>query len=798
MTEKEFDPEKTVPLDDTSTIALDGERTIPLEPLSRAASAAENVGKRKKRLFGFRIFSFRKRRDVGSVIELLRDKRPPQEVAFPGNEERLDLIEDNYELGREFAEGGQGKLYSGFDRRLRRLVAIKSLRRELSGRERQRRLFLTEARVTAQLDHPAIVPIYALNSDRENGLHLAMKLVNGENFKSYLEQVVTHYRLDGINAYDEEKSLHFRLDVLLKVCDALEYAHSRNVMHGDLKPANIMIGEYHETYIMDWGIARRIGEKPEETETPDGKKGICGTPHYLAPEMVVGEVCDQRADIFAMGVILFEAVTLKSAFTGSSVQELMENIRDGRMEPLEHRFHVRIDRDLKAVIRKATATSRDERYQTIGELSEDLRRCLMGLEVRANPDNPAMKAVRWCYIHRRMTLILMLTALLIGAGALAFSLYREFRVSEEMRKRDYALGMAYSVSTHAGYRLDEQFSKLEQMTDALAADVQFLLDYDVHKESGHGNSSAAFYPVAEIREKGCPGLVDSVFHHGRISPDAVAYHTTPDTDLARLRERLDPISRFIPRLLQTILESPVNAKVTLGNLERLKRSAFLDGTPIIRVLFGFADGLYVAYPASGAFPAGYDPRRRVWYGFPENPEAERAVWSKPYIDGIPEIGLVISCSVPLYSAKGRADGVCAVDISLSELIEELHSSGNSGDYVLEKAIVDDSGQIIVSTTRDFANAKLHSYSSSDEEPTFAKLDNEELWNDLKERKFGLRVTRDSKGEMVVYTFCHIRSVNWFYLEKLSLEGVMKFFQDFRPLPGDAADDEKSPAKSAGR
>ena len=96
--------------------------------------------------------------------------------------------------------------------------------------------------------------------------------------------------------------------------------------------------------------------------------------------MVVGEVCDQRADIFAMGVILFEAVTLKSAFTGSSVQELMENIRDGRMEPLEHRFHVRIDRDLKAVIRKATATSRDERYQTIGELSEDLRRCLMGLE----------------------------------------------------------------------------------------------------------------------------------------------------------------------------------------------------------------------------------------------------------------------------------------------------------------------------------------------------------------------------------------------------------------------------------
>lgn len=789
MTEEKFNPEKTVPPDDT--------RTVPLKPLPRAAAAPEGEKKRKKRLFAFNIFSWRKRRDVGSVIELLRDRHPPREVVFLGGEEQLESLEDNYELGREFAAGGQGKLYCGFDRRLRRLVAIKSLRRELSGQERLRRLFLTEARVTAQLDHPAIVPIYALNSDRDNGLHLAMKLVNGENFKSYLEQVVTHYRLDGVNGYDEEKSLHFRLDVLLKVCDALEYAHSRNVMHGDLKPANIMIGEYHETYIMDWGIARRIDGNSEE-ETGDGKKGICGTPHYLAPEAVVGEPCDQRADIFAMGVILFEAVTLKSAFTGSSVQELMENIRDGRMEPLEHRFHVRIDRDLKAVIRKATATRREERYQTIGELSEDLRRCLMGLEVRANPDNPAMKAVRWCYIHRRMTLILMLTALLIGAGALAFSLYREFQVSEEMRRRDYALGMAYSVCTYAGYRLDEQFSKLEQMTDALAADVQFLLDYDVHKKSGTDGRPEAFHPVAEIREKGCPGMVDSVFHHGRISPAAVAYHTTPDTDPARLRERLDPIARLIPRLLQTILESPVNAKVTLGNLERLKRSAFLDGTPIIRVLFGFADGLYAAYPASGAFPATYDPRLRVWYRFPENPENGRAVWSKPYIDGIPEIGLVISCSVPLYSAKGRADGVCAVDISLSELIETLHSAGNSGAYVLEKAIVDDSGRIIVSTTRDFANAKLHSYSSSDEEPTFEKLDDEELWNDLKERKFGLKVTRGSDGKMVVYSFCRIRSVNWFYLEKMSLEGVMKFFQDSRPLRGNAAGDEKSPAETAGR
>ncbi len=720
-----------------------------------------------------RFFQLKKRRDVNSVMEELQDHPAEGEVDFSGDEESLELLEESYDVGKKFAEGGQGELFHGFDRRLNRLVALKSLRGELSGNQRLRRFFLSEARVTAQLDHPAIVPIYTLNSDRKAGLHLAMKLVKGQTFKAYLEQICTHYRLDGVNSFDEKKALRTRLDILLKVCDALEYAHSRNVMHCDLKPSNIMIGEFRETYIMDWGIARRIRHTENAAETPPQEDDFCGTPQYLAPEVIRHELRDQRADLFAMGAILFEAATLKTAFTGNSVSEVLANIADGRMEPLEHRFHAPIDADLKAVIRKALAPDPKQRYQEIREFSGDLRRYLMGLSVSARPDNPAMKLVRWCYLHRRLTLVLMLCALLAGVGALAFTLYREFRFSEELRSRDYALGAAYSRSTHAGHLLDEQFSKLELMTASLAADIRYLLKYDPHHEKGEEH---AFRAVSELRRPGAPGLIDSVFHHGRIDPESIAYNVTPDTNPESVERRLEPISRYIPRLLQTILESPVNARVTDSNLEELKTAAFRDGTPIIRVLFGFPDGLYAAYPAGNGFPERYDPRRRIWFPPANAWKEKRAVWSRPYIDSVPQIGLVISCSVPLRMPDGRGNGVCAVDISLDELIEELHSSGNAGPHVLEKAIMDDDGRIIVSTTRDFADIARSNYRSPDDEVVFKQLENRAVLDDMKKRKFGVVTIQEPDGNETVYTFCHIRSVNWFYIEKLDMRNLLAFFR----------------------
>lgn len=156
--------EKTVLIDRT---AVSG-KTSPASSGKTASKPGTGAG-----------FFRKKRKDVDLRIEELRGRRDPGDVNFSGDELPLDSLDDEYEIREKIAEGGQGLLFRGYDRRLHRLVAIKSLRREAAENGEQRRFFLSEARVTAQLDHPAIVPIYSLKSDEENGLHLAMKMING-------------------------------------------------------------------------------------------------------------------------------------------------------------------------------------------------------------------------------------------------------------------------------------------------------------------------------------------------------------------------------------------------------------------------------------------------------------------------------------------------------------------------------------------------------------------------------------------------------------------------------------------
>ena len=202
------------------------DRTIVLDYETRRASGQ---GKQKKaisappspdRKSGFFSIFIKKRRLVDTRIEELKDRKAPGKVLFSGQEQKLDFLENEYELKTELARGGQGTLFLGIDKKLRRQVAIKSLRPEQCEDLRQRSLFLNEARVTAQLDHPAIVPVYTLNSDRKNGLHLAMKRINGVTLKTYLDQVSMHYRLDGVDSFDEAKALQNRLEIFLKICDA--------------------------------------------------------------------------------------------------------------------------------------------------------------------------------------------------------------------------------------------------------------------------------------------------------------------------------------------------------------------------------------------------------------------------------------------------------------------------------------------------------------------------------------------------------------------------------------------------
>lgn len=315
--------------------------------------------------------------DVDPYVNLDLDVSPRLEAA-------LDAVDDRYCKLSAFAHGGTATLSIARDRNLKRLVAIKSLKMDSPNVVEQLDAFVTEAKVTAQLDHPGVIPIYGLFRDTDKGIHLVMKLVNGKTLREYLRNTVMNYRIRGVDAFDENLQLRKRLEIFLRVCDTLVYAHHRGVIHRDLKPENIMIGEFMDVFVMDWGLARVIlgGEN-----NPSVEKKISGTPRYFPPEVLRGEPLDFRSDVFTLGLILQEIATLQFAITGNNEKDIINHALNADIEPIEHQFKWRIDRNLQSIIRKATAYKLEDRYQSAEALAEDVRRYMAGLSPSAGKEN---------------------------------------------------------------------------------------------------------------------------------------------------------------------------------------------------------------------------------------------------------------------------------------------------------------------------------------------------------------------------------------------------------------------------
>ena len=314
--------------------------------------------------------------------------------ASPELESALDAVDVRYRELSAFAQGGTATLSIARDRNLKRLVAIKSLKMDSPNITELLNSFITEAKVTAQLDHPGVIPIYGLSRDADNGIHLVMKLVNGKTLREYLRNTVMNYRIRGIDAFDENMQLRKRLEIFLRVCDTIVYAHHRGVIHRDLKPENIMIGEFMEVFVMDWGLAKVIlkGEN-----CPPSEQKISGTPRYFPPEVLRGEPLDFRSDIFTLGLILQEIATLQYAIAGNTEKDIINHGLHADIEPIEHQFKWKIDRALQSIIRKATAYRLEDRYQTAEALAEDVRRYMAGLPLSTEKEKPLDRFLRFVF-----------------------------------------------------------------------------------------------------------------------------------------------------------------------------------------------------------------------------------------------------------------------------------------------------------------------------------------------------------------------------------------------------------------
>ncbi len=271
----------------------------------------------------------------------------------------------------EIARGGMGAIRKLYDNELRRHVAMKVLEPELATHSSAAERFLDEARITGLLDHANVVPIHDIGRDERGHASYTMKLVDGQT----LSEVISGQK--------SQRDLERILQILLKVCDGLSYAHSRGVIHRDLKPDNIMVGSHGQVYVMDWGLAQVNGEARETVVEgrvdPDGI--VIGTLQYMSPEQARGEVSliDPRTDVFALGAILYKALTGTPPYTGRPEQMLLAAQR-GAVRPPEELPNVKIKPPpgLSEIAMKAMAPQPENRYQNVDELADDIRAFLRG------------------------------------------------------------------------------------------------------------------------------------------------------------------------------------------------------------------------------------------------------------------------------------------------------------------------------------------------------------------------------------------------------------------------------------
>ncbi|HVY49535.1 MAG TPA: serine/threonine-protein kinase [Minicystis sp.] len=272
------------------------------------------------------------------------------------------------ELGR----GAMGRVHPAVDRNLLRPVALKRLAKELAVEPFYRDGFVAEAQMTGQLEHPNIVPVHELGVSEEGVPYFTMKLVQGVGFDAWLRA-----RPPG-----SPERMADGLEIFLKICDAIAYAHDRGVIHRDLKPENIMVGTFGQVYVMDWGLARLTKSRPRsgsraQMEAP----GPVGTPEYMSPEQARGDPreMDERTDVFGLGAVLYKIVTGQLPYGRvSNADEILALARAGKTVPVESSVRRALPKRIAAIIDKAIAVDPRERYATVVELAADVRRFLRG------------------------------------------------------------------------------------------------------------------------------------------------------------------------------------------------------------------------------------------------------------------------------------------------------------------------------------------------------------------------------------------------------------------------------------
>jgi serine/threonine-protein kinase len=465
---------------------------------------------------------------------------------------------------RPHAKGGLGEVFVAHDEELHREVALKEIQERFADRPEYRSRFLLEAEITGCLEHPGVVPVYGLGRYPDGRPYYAMRFVKGDTLQQAIDRF---HRGDAPGRDPGERRLALRglLRRFVDVCNAVGYAHSRGVLHRDLKPANAILGDYGETLVVDWGLAKVV-RRPADSDgaagvtlRPLSAEGLApthlgvpiGTPAFMSPEQAAGQVdaLGPAGDVYSLGATLYCLLTGRAPFDGRDVGEILQRVQRGEFRP-PRQVKRGVPAALEAVCLKAMAPRPADRYGTARALADDIEHWLADEPVAAHREPWPARLARWGRRHRPLVaaaLALLVTAVvMLAVGVVVVNRERQAAEAARTRTRQALDEMSSQV-------IEDWLAQKKQLEPAQRAFLEKALGYyeEFAKEAGHSE---------EVRR----GVADAHFRVGKIR-SRLGQHAEAEAAYVRARElyaRLGADFPAVPQYRQDLARS----YETLGNL----------------------------------------------------------------------------------------------------------------------------------------------------------------------------------------------------------------------------------------
>ena len=544
-------------------------------------------------------------------------------------------------------EGGMGRVYSAEEPLLHREVAIKTMLKRTTPTSTYWKRFMREAQITAQLSHPAIVPVYGLDFDDEHQPFLIMKKIEGKTLTEYIAACKSKPE------DDESFGVKARIERLIHVCSAISYAHSHGVIHRDLKPDNIMVGAFDEMIVMDWGTARvaseEIGADAEFILESDVSLhtihgALIGTPVYMSPEQAKGDSdrIDASSDLFALGMILYELIELRPGRKGQKISDVLTQAISRK--PLS--YSDKTPDILQSIINKATAYDIEDRYPNAAEFAQDLRLYIRGEPVDAHPENILKRS--WRFLSKNPLIPLgALFALLLCISLLTiYSLRNNLNHQTALRENQEITATLIDTVSKEARLIDNMLGSVLLRLNGLTKATSLL----------YGNQTTEKCIFSEEIEKLPDAQKSPTFGKHSISLEHASCFVAKEnqTEDIQLGIHLGPLLR----------DDFLSIGYTLQESDDQK-----DVDSKIKWMYiGTESGVLINYPGLSFFPDEYDPRKRPWYRYGENNIKPKC--SNPYPDS-GGTGYLLPCNQRIETPSGTFIGVAGIDLDLDEVIEVI-------------------------------------------------------------------------------------------------------------------------------